>query len=383
LTIFYDILLKYLSDTDYFIDNHKTPQYKFILNGSHFMKNIMVVKTESLKRDMISFGYTDFDIHINKNEKTVNYRELLNEKSVELIIQYYALDFMYFGYSTNIYDTISYPISTPLNIYNGTHLVKQSVPLEFQEKQLPINEIYRSKATIVTAFIKDINKNRKIEDYIEYGKKLLSVPVPKIVFIDTESYKLYFSHMKNEHTHFIIFNLSDMYLQDYKHLITDFNLETYDNDKDTMEYIFVQCYKTEWVRRAIELDIYNTEQYIWVDFGIFHMIKSDSVFKNGIFSMCQKEYSRLRISCCKFREYICPYNVYKRLTWNFAGSVFGGDKKSLITFANIVKFKILETIQTKKTIMWELCFWYLIKDVVPDLYDCYICGHDFRILELY
>jgi hypothetical protein len=273
------------------------------------MKNIMVVKTESLKRDMISFGYTDFDIHINKNEKTVNYRELLNEKSVELIIQYYALDFMYFGYSTNIYDNISYPLS---------------------------------KATIVTAFIKDINKNRKIEDYIEYGKKLLSVPVPKIVFIDTESYKLYFSHMKNEHTHFIIFNLSDMYLQDYKHLITDFNLETYDNDKDTMEYIFVQCYKTEWVRRAIELDIYNTEQYIWVDFGIFHMIKSDSVFKNGIFSMCQKEYSRLRISCCKFREYICPYNVYKRLTWNFAGSVFGGDKKSLITFANIVKFKILE-----------------------------------------
>ena len=134
---------------------------------------------------------------------------------------------------------------------------------------------------------------------------------------------------------------------------------------------------------AIEKNVYGSQQFIWIDFGIFHMIRNENVLKNGLIQMTTKSYNKLRIATCKFREYVCPYNVYKRLTWNFAGSVFGGDIKSLTTFADITKEKIINTINEKQTIMWELCVWYLIKDVVPDLYDCYICGHDFRILESY
>jgi hypothetical protein len=209
--------------------------------------------------------------------------------------------------------------------------------------------------------------------------------ISKVIFIDRSSYYEFFVHRLNQFplTRFILFELTDMYYYGLRHLITDFNLITNNPEKDTMEYIFVQCYKTDWVRKAIEMNIYSSTQFIWMDFGIYHMLRDDTVLKNGVIHMASQSYSRLRMATCKFREYVCPYNVYKQLTWNFAGSVFGGDIASLTTFADIVKEKILDTIYTKQTIMWELSVWYLIKDVVPDLYDCYICGHDFRIVELY
>lgn len=384
---FYEILYKYLyiDDKD-IMDNHKTPQYKFILNENNTMikENIMIVKTESLKKDMHLLGYHDFDIHINENHllsrKKINYRELLNEKSVDLILKYYETDFIYFGYSTNLFNEEK---SESPNLFTIDNIKKEDK--EYKKQQLHNINHVNHNATIVTAFININSKYRSIEDYISFGKKLLKISTPKIVFMDVKSYESYFKEHIHEFpsTHFIMFELTDIYLYKYKHLITDFNLETNNPEKDTMEYIFVQCNKTEWVRTAIELNIFKTNQFIWLDFGIFHMIKDEKILESQVIKMSKSSYSNLRIATCKFRHYVCPYNVYKRLTWNFAGSVFGGDIKSLNTFADIVKTKILETIQTKNTIMWELCFWYLVKDVEPELYNCYICGHDPHILELY
>jgi hypothetical protein len=362
---FYKVLYKFLYvDVHDIMDNHKIPQYKFILNSDNLTikENLMIVKTETLEKDMQTLGYHDFNIHINKNHlgdrNKINYSRLLNKKSIELIVNYYAVDFIHFGYPTYL-----------LN----------------EKEQLNYNQPKSYNATIVTAFINDVNKHRSIENYVNFGKKLLKIPTAKIVFIDKETYENYFKQNKHlfPSTHFILFEITDIYLTTYKNLITNFNIQSTNPEKDTIEYMFVQCNKTEWIRKAIELDIFKTDQFIWIDFGIYHFIKDENVLEKGVLNMVKKSYSKLRISTCKSRDYVCPYDVYKMITWNFAGSVFGGDKKSLISFADIVKTKIIETIETKKTIMWELCFWYLVKDVIPDLYDCYICGHDNRILELY
>jgi len=368
---FFKILHKYLYiDKDVFIDNHKTPQYKYILDAQNLlMKDVKIVRTETLNKDMHSLGFTDFNIHINENTVTKkNYREYLNKDSIELIKQYYAADFLYFGYSTSIEEESSISSIT-------SSITSSIIPSIIPSITYP--------TTFVTAFIRDVNQNRSLTDYIEFGKKLLREDVPKVVFIDNRSYTDFFANGTYPNTEFIMFEITDMYLDKLRPLITDFNLETENPNKDTMNYIFVQCYKTEWVRMAIEKNVYGSQQFIWIDFGIFHMIRNENVLKNGLIQMSTKSYNKLRIATCKFREYVCPYNVYKRLTWNFAGSVFGGDIKSLTTFADITKEKIINTINEKQTIMWELCVWYLIKDVVPDLYDCYICGHDFRILESY
>ena len=37
--------------------------------------------------------------------------------------------------------------------------------------------------------------------------------------------------------------------------------------------MFINCNKTEVIREAIELNYFNTEDFIWLDFGIRHVFK--------------------------------------------------------------------------------------------------------------
>jgi hypothetical protein len=49
---------------------------------------------------MHDLGYTDFDIHIQKNPKTLDYFEYFNQNTIQMINEHYKKDFEYFGYTT-------------------------------------------------------------------------------------------------------------------------------------------------------------------------------------------------------------------------------------------------------------------------------------------
>lgn len=331
-------------------DNHKLSQHKFILNTcGELIKNIKVIKTETLKSDMHRLGYYDFESHINKNrtDQKIDYKKLLNHNSIKMIQQYYAEDFKIFDYPTDQY-------------YN---------------------------ATIVTAFISNINniKNRSLDTYIEYGKKLLSVPNPKIVFIDAYSYNMFFKENADCYptTTFVVTQKEDIYLYNYKDELTDFYINTGNPEKDSIDYLFVQCNKTEWVTKAIDMNKYKTEQFIWIDFGIYHMINDEEVLRDGVLKMTDKSYDCLHIASCKYKGYSVNYNVYEIVTWTFSGSVFGGNIDSLLKFASYTKSEIIKTIRERKSIMWEINIWYLIYRKNIEFFDFYVGPHDNRILYEY
>ena len=345
-------------------DNHKLPQFKFFTDKfGNVLPNVKIVRTEYLKEDMHKLGYTDFDIHTNKNKTglQIDYRSLLNEESVNAIIKFYKQDFTIFNYSTDLYPT-------PNNLRDT-------------------NDDTSYTSTIVTAFISNINVNkvRSLDTYIEYGKKLLSIPNPKVVFMDSYSYNTYFKDIESSFplTKFIKYDKEEIYLYNYKDQLTKFNINTGNKEKDTLDYIFVQCNKTEWVQKAIDMNIWKTNQYIWVDFGIYHMIRDDEKFAAGIHQMVKKSYDTLRIASCKWKDYSISYNVYETITWTFAGSVFGGDIDSLLKFAYLTKAEILRTIKERNHIMWEINIWYIVNKKHHELMDFYNCAHDIRILYNY
>ena len=76
-------------------------------------------------------------------------------------------------------------------------------------------------------------------------------------------------------------------------------------------------------------------------------------------------------------------NIYKSIHWYFAGGVFGGDSKSLIKFANLVKEKCIETITLNNTIMWEVNIWWIIYKENTELFSIYKCDHDNSIIDNY
>lgn len=93
----FDILNNYLVSDKY--DNHNIPQYKFITTDEdEIIQNIHILKTESLTSEMKNLGYIDFDIYTNVNTNKVNYYNYLNNESIEIINNFYHLDFVLFNY---------------------------------------------------------------------------------------------------------------------------------------------------------------------------------------------------------------------------------------------------------------------------------------------
>jgi hypothetical protein len=93
----FDIINKYLELDIY--DNHNIPQYKFITNDKgEIIQNIYILRNESLINDMKNIGYDDFNIFENVNPNKVNYYNYLNNETIEIINNFYNLDFILFNY---------------------------------------------------------------------------------------------------------------------------------------------------------------------------------------------------------------------------------------------------------------------------------------------
>ena len=243
---------------------------------------------------------------------------------------------------------------------------------------------------IVSAFLGNINKrkDRDTEKYFELGKKLLSVPINKIIFMDEKYFEL-FKMFENDYTKIIPIKKSDIYFYEpiYFDKITKFNLNSTYPEKDTLEYMFTMCYKTEFIKHAINqyIEYYEKdEQFIWIDFGINHVIKcSDDEFIQKIIHMCSKTYNNVRIGSIWDINYNRDMNIYKDILWYFAGGIFGGDSKSLIKFANLVKEKCIRIITEHNTLFWEVNVWWIIYKENVELFSLYKCDHNESILSNY
>ena len=237
--------------------------------------------------------------------------------------------------------------------------------------------------TIVSAFLSNVNSHRPVEEYIKFGKHLLLADVNKVIFIDEILYDS-MSIYKNEKTLFIKINKHDIYLYAYVDKIINFSLSGADNTKDTLDYILIQCNKTEWLKQAIELDFYKTEQFVWVDFGIRHILNCiDDDYRIKVETLNCKSYDKVRIASIWNLNTFSNQNYYTTIMWYFAGGVFGGKKDKLLLFAELMKKQCLDIIETKGTLMWEVNVWYLIYQLNSDLFSTYYCDHNNSIIDNY
>ena len=236
-------------------------------------------------------------------------------------------------------------------------------------------------ATIVSALLTNINSNRNIEKYIEWGKKLCNININKVIFIEEYIFNTYFINEKYPLTTFIFTSKEELYLYKYTdNDLINFNKLFINKLKDTIEYMYVQCSKTEWVKTAIEINPYNSEQFIWVDFGIYHMINNEELFNKLIYDLGNKSYKNIRIASGNI--FNIKY-VYTYIQWLFLGSIFGGHKDKLLEFADLMKKKCIDIITNQKTIIWEINIWSLIYLENKDLFNRYIANHNESILRLY
>lgn len=197
---------------------------------------------------------------------------------------------------------------------------------------------------------------------------------------------------------FVFYEWKNMYLLSKEHLATEFSVGSTNPHKDTFRYMVVQCNKTEWMRVAtivypsgvkswrsgdnIAGDVEvgsNKNVFAWIDFGIFHMFPSPRIFQSRFFAFLQKMSLRTSVCFASCWNPFIPLNgidLYKTITWVFAGSVFYGEGELLCDLAGKMREKCLQIIETKKTLMWEVNVWYLIFQENPSLFSFYHCDHN-------
>jgi hypothetical protein len=264
-----------------------------------------------------------------------------------------------------------------------------------------------SNTIFVSAYMARENKStyRNVEDYIIYGKKLLEQDIFQVIYIEKNIFmsclkeyideiKIFeyenklFEYIFINNKIFVFFEKEDNYLYKYKEELINFQVTTDNPTKDTTEYMFIQCHKTEWMKITIYLlqniKLHKDElELIWLDFGIYHMIKDEYLLKKNIKKMINSKNNKIRIGSCWDVNNNYNRDLYRQISWYFAGTVFGGNSKNLIIFADLMKEKCLHIIEEKKTLTWEVNIWYMIFQKNKDLFNSYLCDHNISILENY
>jgi hypothetical protein len=244
------------------------------------------------------------------------------------------------------------------------------------------------QSSIVSAFVSNVDENTFLNKYYENGKSLLKSSTPKIVFLDESIIHLFTDYDKTN-THIIQIQKTSLYLHDYKSLVTNFNINTTSSLKDIVDYMLIICNKTEWVKKSVLLNPFNTDNFVWVDFGIRHIfnLNSEDEFIHQLNLLQFKHYSKIRIGSIWDTNTLVHQqhhlDIYKDVFWYFAGGVFGGNKELLIIFADVLKNVVIQTIKNKNTIVWEVNLWYLVFLDCPELFDCYQCDHNPTLISNY
>jgi hypothetical protein len=210
-----------------------------------------------------------------------------------------------------------------------------------------------------------------------------------------------FSYQQVGNVFFVPFEREDLWLWRFRALGHRFHVHTGNAQKDTLEYMFVQCQKPEWMAVAVALSESLQDStlpphpplFVWMDFGIFHMFSGDrDRFAAALDRACHAFAStgaasdalsfgrcwdplRLQVD----GQFHVPPHVFTDIDWTFAGSVFYGSSSLLLVFAHRMRDKCLQLLRERNALMWEINVWILLLAEAPELFAFYWCDHNEHI----
>lgn len=246
-------------------------------------------------------------------------------------------------------------------------------------------EQQKYSTTVVTAYYKiaDRPQRRSLTDYMLYGKVgTLSLNLPLVLFTDSEEMAEYVRELRNSlgygHlTHVICHSLTDSsYYADLEkieilestgqHKITNANPE-----KDTPYFITVTNSKFYCLERAIELDIFSTSHFAWIDFGASHVAKNLKIMDKYL----QRPADKIR------QMVMSPYTgqplrqYFSYVQESIAATMFTGDKESMYQYCQLFRQTITELLEDG-IFNLEQGVMGLITHRHPELFNLYTGSYD-------
>jgi hypothetical protein len=206
--------------------------------------------------------------------------------------------------------------------------------------------------TFVTALVEYCENRTYLTTlgYLDLFKPFADSGIHFHVFLQKKLYEQYVEHIGHRDTiHITTFEFEEMPIY---HECIGLPLPTYRNlEKDTNEFMILMNSKTEFVKRAIENNVFQSTHFAWIDFGIYKIIKNvntlqylkDLVIEQpGLYMpVINNPYTFDFLSVC----------------WRFCGGFFIGDMESILNFHSLYEKHFLNIIKENNVISWEINIW--------------------------
>ena len=217
--------------------------------------------------------------------------------------------------------------------------------------------------TIVTAFF-DINREnngdgRKLDEYLEWIMLTLQLNCNLVIFTESkfiEFMNTYRPSIYKDKTYIIEDTLENTsYYKYISRIQTILNDDTYKNkikhpnrvECKIPEYNIIQYSKFGWLKQAINLNIFNSDYFFWMDIGcsrFFLDTNINNIYPNPNNKIINESNNKFII---QQRQDLQNYNIDENFIWNsdnlLKGTLFGGHKDIIFVID-----KLLEDVFTKQ-----------------------------------
>jgi hypothetical protein len=170
----------------------------------------------------------------------------------------------------------------PINDLDREYLEKISQKLHNRGYASFYSSFQNYQLTIVSAFIEISSKHTKTE-YYDWMTYLLKYKGPMVLFIDKKNFDFVSNLRKGLPTKMIVTELADLSTSRFKgrfnhHLGTYYLDDEMHKKMDLDEYSMIQCEKPNFLKRAVELNEFDTPYFLWLDIGY---LRSGATFPNN------------------------------------------------------------------------------------------------------
>lgn len=219
-----------------------------------------------------------------------------------------------------------------------------------------------------------------INDYLELSKHMLQVHLPMVIFTDEENITRHISKVRTGYgllDKTVIINLPFEETFFYKDLnvlkerMNQYSIVNWNKEKDTPLYVLLNNNKFDFLQRAMQLNPFHTNFFLWMDMGIQHCTKATKdewmeVSKSWPSFICQyrDRIHKLRIHTTTKPENMTWKDYFKMIYHHVAGGLFGGHKDCLYEYIQLFK-------QQWETILYKEKWWQLDEAVMTILTDTY------------
>lgn len=218
--------------------------------------------------------------------------------------------------------------------------------------------------------------NHNMDKYLNSAKQfILTLPYPLVIFTDADDNII--EQINNERINFkektYIYKkpFEETYFFKDKDILpelqTKFTILNGNTQHETPFYIILNNNKFDFIESAIDLNPFNSNHFIWMDFGINHVAQNTEIIHEWI----NKVPDKIKQLCINpYVEGGTQKNHFKFIYHNMAGGLFSGSKENLLKYSTLFKKKTDEIYNDN---------WYQIDEAVmtmvnrenPDLFDLF------------